>query len=188
MKRLRIGIDLDGVVADFCARYRQLTLDTFNKPDPPDMPQTNWDPPWVSKEEDDLIWKQIRGTQDFWLSLGPEKGTSLLTEASYLCDIYFITTRTPTLGQATETQSQRWLYTHFDIRYPQVIVTRKKGEVAAALDLFAFIDDKPSNLDRIQAEAPTCARTTYLRDKPYNQESQAHIRVPDLNTFLKRLP
>ena len=190
--KLKIGIDLDGVCADFIARFRQLCFDTLGKPTPDVGPNTDWYcTNWgLTMGEIDAIFKRIKGTKNFWENLGKCKGTENLRDAIHDYQIYFITNRIPTLGRSVEEQSFNWLRHNYEIEYPQVIVTRAKAPIVKALELFAFIDDRPENCKEVQEGAPTCKHSTYLRDQPYNRENCGcvFIRVPTLDTFLERLP
>ena len=192
MNKLKIGIDLDGVCCDFLARYRQMAFDMFGKPTPDIPPSTDWDQTnWgLTVGETDTLWRQIKQTKNFWEHLGKLKGTANLEDASYDYQLYFITTRVPTLGKTVEEQSCAWLKNNHNVEYPQVIVTDQKGLIAKGLDLFAFIDDKPENCKNVQQGAPTCRHSTYIRDQSYNRKECGcvFIRVPTLDTFLDRLP
>lgn len=190
--KLKIGIDLDGCCSDFVAKFRQYSVGMFGKPTPDVGPPTGWDfPNWgLSKEEFGLVWKQINATKNFWEHLGKCKGTENLADAARDYTIYFITKRDPTLGHTVEVQSCNWLKKNYEIEYPQVIVAENKGLLASALELFAFIDDKPENCKSVQQMAPTCKHSTYIRDASYNRGECgcSFIRVPTLDTFLERLP
>lgn len=182
-KRLKIGIDLDGVCADFVGAFRKLAQATIGKPADA-APSVDWDfSNWgISDAEMDQLWKQIRATPNFWYTLAPEGGTSALLQAYRKHRLFFITTRVPTVGLPVEEQSARWLDANFNIGYPTVLVTKKKGLVAQALELDAFIDDKLSNCD----EVFPVVNATYLKDTSYNQEAIPYARVATLDEFLAR--
>lgn len=191
--KLKIGIDLDGVCADFIARFRTIAYSVLDKPTPDVGPNTDWYcTNWgLSMAEIDMLFRNIKATKNFWETLGKCKGTENLRDAAHDYQIYFVTNRTSTLGRSVEEQSCNWLRHNYDIEFPQVIETKKKGEVVKALDLFAFIDDRPENCKEIQETAPTCKHSTYIRDASYNRKDVCgcvFIRVPTLDTFLERLP
>ena len=194
-QKLKIGIDADGVMCDFLARYRQLAFDTFGKPTPDIGPSIDWDlTNWgLTPAEDEAIWKRIKSTKNFWTTLGKMKGTENLADAALDYQVYVITSRVPTLGKTVEEQTCDWLLHNYEIKYPQVIVSEpahRKGIIARGLELFAFIDDKPENCKVVQEQAATCKHSTYIRDQSYNRHECgcSFIRVPTLDTFLSRLP
>lgn len=191
--KLKLGIDLDDVCCAFLDKFRQVAFNAVGKPlpeqpNPDDWAMTSWK---FTPVELDLVWRQIKQTKNFWEHLGKCKGTENLKEAALDYQIYFITNRPPTLGRTPEEQACNWLRHNYDIEYPQVIVSKSKGPVAQALELFAFIDDKVENCRDVQSMAPTCKHSTYLRDQLHNRKDLCgcvFIRVPTLDTFLERLP
>jgi hypothetical protein len=190
--KLRIGVDCDGVCAAFIERFRVLAFDMFGKPTADIGPNTDWDcSNWgLSFSEIESVFKRIKQTKNFWEHLGKCKGTENLADAALDYSIYFITNRMATLGRSIEEQTCEWLKHNYEIKFPQVIVTEKKGPIAKALELFAFIDDKPENCKEVQEAAPSCRHSTYIRDASYNRKDCGciFIRVPTLDCFLERLP
>ena len=65
----------------------------------------------------------------------------------------FLTTRPSTKGDLVQLQSQQWLEAH-GFQYPSVfVVQRSRGKIADALQLDAFVDDRPENCLDIAVES-----------------------------------
>src|SRR5205809_329933 len=78
---LRIGFDMDGVLADFAAAYQDVEVRLFG----PATPSRPGDPEKEAEESEsaevsqgrplrrrhDTVWQAIRSTPDFWISLQP---------------------------------------------------------------------------------------------------------------------
>lgn len=175
MKRLKIGIDIDGVLANFVGAFSKLAHERFGKPAKLPYEQVDWD--WanagITEKEISKLWAVIRATENFWQTLEPYP-VDLLLPVSLQHDVYFITHRVSTAGRSTTEQSARWIQYHYGIKFPQVIPTRFKGDVADALQLDAFIDDKPSNIIEVAKRVPEA--DVFVLDAGYN-------RVPELDGF-----
>ena len=156
--QLRVAFDLDGVLADFASAYNQIAKGLF--PDwsgsdavlsevPPDEDPAaagqGSDPlRRLSRRDRDAIWKQLRSTPNFWLTLDPidPDAIPLLQERSshFGWDMFFVTQRPPTVGGSVQSQTQRWLVEH-GFELPSVIVhSGSRGRLAAALELDHLVD------------------------------------------------
>lgn len=186
-KRLRIGIDLDGVVCAFATAACNYFNKTFGTNVHPTA-QTSWDfsSLGITQEQDDALWNHIHSTPNWWLTLPKENGTYRLGEVCRNHDVFFITHRKQeTVGMPIQIQSAIWLEDAHDISYPTVIATKNKGLVALALDLDFFIDDKDSNL----ADVGTQSKYTklHVKHQPYNLHVTDVPRVQTLNDFLEAI-
>ena len=173
MKYLRIGCDLDGVLADFSSAYHEVELRLFgpgtlaragnpeevaDETDETDAPEPS--PREVTKlhrRRTDAIWAAIRETPDFWTTLKPIEPDAVRRLHALMMqhrwEVFFITQRPATLGDTVQRQSQRWLIEQgFDM--PSVLVIPgSRGAAAGAVSLDYHVDDSPTNCVDIKSES-----------------------------------
>jgi hypothetical protein len=164
---LRIGFDMDGVLADFASAFGEVEARLFDSgPRTPagqpeaDQPGAPTDKPegslggrdanaHESPRRREAVWSAIRSTPDFWTTLKPTaegavKRLHALT-IQHRWEVFFITQRPETEGETVQRQTQRWLVAQgFDL--PSVLVIAgSRGAAAAALRLDYHVDDSPQN-------------------------------------------
>ena len=211
---MKIGIDVDGVLASFEEGYAKLIIAVTGKdlfPEPKPWWPTGCPPVWFwtqhfgyTQAEDSATWKAIKESPDFWQKLKILPGAytlrNLFQKYGFLKshDIYFVTNR---LGIRPKEQTERWLREHLGLSRPTVLLSEEKGLIAKGLHLDCYIDDKDSNvLDvaknavwaKLGAEGPVIYRTrTYCLNKDYNKgmpESNSatpYTRVDSVEEFLQ---
>ena len=179
---LRIGFDLDGTVADMYSALHVEALKLFGEeviaksaykkapPSPegaegtaqpePEEDSTGtlaMDELHLSARQQMQLWDHVKKIENFWTTL-PELEPGIIARiaeqaAQRRWEIIFLTTRPSTAGDLTQLQSQRWLDAH-GFRYPSVmVVQRSRGKIADALQLDAFVDDRPENCLDIAVES-----------------------------------
>lgn len=103
------------------------------------------------------LWDHVKKIENFWTTL-PELEPGIIARiakaaAERRWEVIFFTTRPSTAGEMTQLQSQRWLEAH-GFQYPSVfVVQRSRGKIADALQLDAFVDDRPENCLDIAVES-----------------------------------
>lgn len=166
---MRIGVDLDGVLADFDGGFAQLLSDITGNPIPYGGENTPpvWDWPLLHAKpaEVETAWNIVEESPDFWARLRrlPDADQAIDLLQQLIIDhhhVYFITSRP---GATALYQSADWLATELGIYYPNVMISTKKGIVAQGLELQALIDDRPENF----AALPTSCRG-YLVTRSHN--------------------
>lgn len=179
---LRVGFDLDGTVADMYSALRREAVKLFGEevlktaepvataPQSAPHEQTavpNADddqaPSQVLQElhltprQQSQLWDHVKQIENFWLTL-PELEPGIISRiakaaADRRWEVIFLTTRPSTKGDLVQLQSQQWLDAH-GFRYPSVyVVQRSRGKIADALQLDAFVDDRPENCLDIAVES-----------------------------------
>jgi hypothetical protein len=169
---LRLGVDLDGVLADMESELISRAEELFGEAmarrlresaaEPPAAsagdPPTDTTPPENSKPLINLrmtsrqqrrLWQHVQSIENFWMGLRelePGIVARLASTASERrWEIIFLTKRPETAGATAQVQSQRWLEAH-GFSLPSVFVVQgSRGRIAAALALDIVVDDRPEN-------------------------------------------
>lgn len=182
---MRIGIDCDGVLANFNCGYAGI-LEGMGAKKFPDFstcePQTwQWERhAGVSKSMEVEAWKRIVESPYFWCDLTPCDGAvdflkRLTREGSH--EVFFITNRS---GINPRRQTKIWLQWHGHAGEPTVLICKEKGPLALGLALDVFIDDKTENYRDVINESP---KTRVFRlVKPYNSPVNG---VQDVRSLLE---
>jgi 5'(3')-deoxyribonucleotidase len=183
MKLLRIGVDVDGVLADFNTSFIERVIkvtgiDRFGKGFIP----TTWNYPesvGYSPEEVAAVWEDIKGDPYFWRNLPAYAHTAqVLTYLSHLQhighDVYFITARP---GVVAKKQTEEWLQYKCRMQYlaapsPTVLISSNKGLCAQVLNLDIYVDDRVENvLDVLNKRG--CA--TFMFAQPWNTSREQDV-------------
>ena len=157
---MRLGIDLDGVLAHFTRGYANLIRQTSGRDllteqmilDPPCW---HWDlAAGYTKEEEKAAWDAIKDSATFWRDLPLLPQYDVVEDLHFCLDdvchdheVFFITNR---MGRFPKNQSEQWLYEQ-GIEFPTVIVSGDKLPILKALKIEAFIDDRPETLAEVAA-------------------------------------
>jgi hypothetical protein len=163
---LRVGFDMDGVLADFSSAFHAVEARLFPSQPPIEAGQPeavaervdgDEEPPGLRsidrlhelQRRQDAIWDAISATPDFWTTLQPTvEGAVARIHGMMLrhgWEVFFITQRPDTDGETVQRQTQRWLVEQgFDL--PSVLVIAgSRGAAAGALRLDYHVDDSPQN-------------------------------------------
>ena len=188
---MRLGFDLDGVLADFTTKYAELLVQMTGRdllpPDWREQLATNaWPTVWFwerelgyTKDEEGKAWKDhiLKEEHDFWCRLAPLESNDTFDRIERLqCeghDVYFVTTRP---GQRAKEQSEVWLM-GWGIYNPTVLIALgSKVPIIQALNLDFYIDDKPETMVEL-CQAMGYDKHFYLKDAPYNQHVMGSIKA-----------
>lgn len=180
---LRLGFDLDGVVADFRTAFldvaaKLLGREAIQRPGSP-MPDLDA----VSAGDAKRVWKVITETPNWWLGLAPYEPAQIarLYQLSrrYRWEVSFLTTRIPTAGDSVQFQSQAWLEAYGFYMPAVITVPGSRGEIANALRLDLVVDDQFLNcLEVVGASQAKSILILQIGDKDLDQnlERQATDR------------
>src|SRR5260221_73846 len=167
---MRIGCDLDGVLADLHRAFTAAALQPVPEPDaaaltpadvgaspPADEPENSEAPPMaaedrrpaLSRRQLDAVWQHLASIENFWESLEEIEAGSVARLAAIAqaerWEVIFLTSRPHAEGRTLQQQSQRWLH-RCGFPMPSVYVVQgSRGRIADALGLEVFIDDRPDN-------------------------------------------
>jgi hypothetical protein len=189
---MRIGIDIDGVLANFTGGFSKVVNDLCPGTIPPGYEPKDWN--WtdtMTKGMMNQVWQEVRRREHFWLTLQPDEFNILSLRKhlqTHLRDeVYYVTSRVPDgstyplLGA-----TNRWLMRYNLLREnTSVIVVRKgevKGEVYSALNISHSVDDRYDNVAAVSG-----GHKPYLLNRPWNASFQWASRVESLADFFKEV-
>jgi 5'(3')-deoxyribonucleotidase len=188
---LRIGFDIDGVLADFNTAYMARIVYVTGRNLFPDnyQPDTWYYPEKLGYKSDELnaVWLSINADLTFWRSLKPYAGThdiiDKLTQRVWDGDdVYFVTARP---SRNAKWQTECWL-SSVGMTSPTVLIASEKGLICQALELDAYIDDRHRN---VLSVSHTQTRP-FLLDRSWNRQHQKQddghriIRVASIDDML----
>ena len=177
---IKLGIDIDGVLANFDERFVGI-LQSLGIKIPSDFQPNNWSWSNAGLQPDtmDKAWKIIDSTPLFWESLKPYSNIVDMAEffreyADKKYEIYFITARKDGVGRGTREQSERWLREHM-LNPTQTITVLPvksgldKAEIIYALQLDYSIDD---HAPTVTNNKTIKGHKAFLLDRSWNQDGK----------------
>lgn len=169
-KKLVLGVDVDGVLANFNDGFIKLCVEVTGRdlfPTRPfDIPCWNY-PEFYGYTHEELttVWETIEKSPTFWKSLPAYEDT--INAVRYIremyaigSDIYFVTSRP---GKSAKVQTEEWLRTW--CLPPTVLISSAKGLCSRALGFDAYIDDRWENA----LDVSTTGARSVLMDRPWNR-------------------
>ena len=164
---LRIGFDLDGVLADMDAALREHCERLFGTARgeapsarngapaddseeaatmPAETPVVQLD---LSVRQERQLWRHVSTVENFWEGLQEIEAGAIARLATLAheraWEIIFLTKRPRTAGATAQVQSQRWLEARGFLLPSVFVVQGSRGRIAKALDLDIVVDDRPEN-------------------------------------------
>lgn len=159
---LRLGFDIDGVLANFRAAFREAAIRVVrgevHDVDPGDTPESESP---LSPDDVRRVWDHIAKAPNWWMGIDayePEQIARLysLTRAAGW-EVFFMTKRPPSAGDSVQFQTQWWIE-RFGFYLPSVLtVPGSRGDVANALRLDLLVDDQLINCVEVVSASPTKA-------------------------------
>ena len=151
----------------------------------------------LTARQQSQLWDHVRKIENFWTTL-PELEPGVIARIAKTArerrwEVIFLTTRPSSAGDLVQLQSQQWLEAH-GFQYPSVfVVQRSRGRIADALQLDAFVDDRPENCLDIAVESKAKVLLIWhgdLKDVPAGAKRlgvRAVTKISDAITLLEQL-
>ena len=156
---LRIGIDIDGVLADFRTAFHATAVRLLRH-DVDDAQDLETVTP-LSAADVRRVWEHIATAQNWWMEVPayePDQIARLysLTRARGW-EVFFMTKRPASAGDSVQFQTQWWIE-RFGFYLPAVLtVPGSRGEIANGLRLDLVLDDQLINCVEVISTTPTKA-------------------------------
>jgi hypothetical protein len=167
---LRLGVDVDGVVADFRSAFRALAQRELGRAADDVEKQ-------LAKPDVDRLWRAVAGSVNWWVGVPPyepDQISRLYTESRRRrWEIFFITSRPASAGDTVQLQTQVWLE-KYNFILPSVLTAPAgaRGELARSLRLDVTIDDRMVNcLEIISASNSKALMVLRGNTEPSTRES-----------------
>jgi 5'(3')-deoxyribonucleotidase len=191
---LRVGVDLDGTLADLSSEFHEVEQRMFGRqvldePNDDDEADANAEP--VAKanlktakrrsREQEAVWRAIRDTPDFWMQLKPIEPAAVraLQAATdqFQWEVFFITQRPRTAGASVQKQSQNWLIAQ-GFAVPSVLtLSGSRGKAVHALDLDFLIDDLPKNCIDVISDSKCRPILVLRKPDPHSEEAARRMNI-----------
>ncbi len=178
---LRVGIDLDGTLANLSALYRafERQIPGSHGPDTPEPERSDKERLTDAKtgaRRHEAVWRALQRTPDLWTLLEPMEPGAVgrLHEVSLALnwEVFFITQRPKSAGASVQRQTQQWLVAQ-GFEWPSVLTLRgPRGRAAHALDLDFLLDDLPKNCVDVVSDS-RCRPILVLREPDPDAEAAA---------------
>lgn len=156
---LRIGFDVDGVLADFRTAFRQTAEHCLRKPVSDDGAEQSRSA--LSPDDVRRVWEFIAKAQNWWMEVPAYEPAQIarlygLTRAAGW-EVFFLTKRPPSAGDSVQFQTQWWIE-RFGFYLPAVMtVPGSRGDIANGLRLDLVVDDQVINCAEVISACATKA-------------------------------
>ncbi len=141
---LRVGIDVDGVLADFRTAFRETSIASLGRPlEARDGTTTSTQA--LAHGEVKRVWEVVGRTPNWWMKLKPYEPDQIARLYSLARDarweVFFLTDRPRSAGDSVQFQTQSWIERHGFYMPSVLTIPGSRGEVANGLRLHLVIDD-----------------------------------------------
>lgn len=166
---LRLGLDVDGVLADFRSAFHALAVSELGDKRQSDL-EAN-----LSKGDIERLWKAVARVSNWWVELPAYESDQIARlyalSRRWRWEVFFMTSRPPSAGDTVQLQTQAWLERH-GFYMPAVLTAPAlaRGELARALRLDLIVDDHLVNCMEIVGASNS--KVLHMSRQPVNAEQR----------------
>jgi uncharacterized HAD superfamily protein len=186
---LRLGIDIDGVLADFRTAFRDTARDCLHREVPLDASD---DKTPLGHTDIERVWNHIARSPNWWMSVRAYEPAQIAKlyalSRSARWEVCFLTKRPASAGDAVQFQTQWWLEQQGFYLPAVMTVPGSRGELANALRLDLAIDDQFVNCAEILGAGPTKALLMLRDPNPTLQQHAIDRGVAVVSSLEETLP
>ena len=186
---LRLGIDIDGVLADFRTAFHATAMRCLRH-DVEDGQDLEAPTP-LSAADVRRVWNHIAAAPNWWMDVPayePDQIARLysLTRAGGW-EVFFMTKRPPSAGDSVQFQTQWWIE-RFGFYLPAVMtVPGSRGDIANGLRLDLVLDDQLLNCVEVISAAPTKAVLVHRTDDSAVKQQASNRGIGVVSTLAEAL-
>jgi FMN phosphatase YigB (HAD superfamily) len=195
MKQKTIIFDVDGVLADFVMAFTKEVLIHDNwdsqilKPWGTRENRSKWNFSDVfTKQQIEDAWSRIKNDPEWWIKVPSMERCYTFDRIDDLQGWHHVLFVTARVGKHAQWQTQYWLEER-GVRKPNVVVTDKKGEIAAAVGAHYHVDDKPENAACVHWIADRVPCKSYFVEHDYRKGGpwlpEKIRRIKSVNEYLE---
>ncbi len=156
---LRIGVDVDGVLADFRTAFhdaaRRCLRRKTEEPEDPKAPEA------VLEKDVKRVWDWVAKQTNWWMDLQAyepdqiERLYAVSRAAGW--EVFFLTNRPASAGDSVQFQTQWWIERHGYFLPSVLTVPGSRGDIANGLRLDLIVDDLSINCVEVVSASPSKA-------------------------------
>lgn len=156
---LRIGVDVDGVLADFRTAFHDAARHCLRRdiegPEDPRSPQS------LLEKDVKRVWDWVAKRTNWWMELKPYEPDQIerlygATRAAGW-EVFFLTNRPASAGDSVQFQTQWWIERHGFFLPAVLTVPGSRGDIANGLRLDLVVDDLSINCVEVVSASPAKA-------------------------------
>lgn len=208
---LRLGFDMDGVLADLNGALVREAMRLFpgievrreidQSVAPPaveaegaegaDPAETSPPSLALSRRQERQLWDAVKRIDNFWETLEETEPGIVRrlaeTARTRRWEVMFLTSRPRTSGDTVQVQSQRWLRAR-GFELPSLfVVSTSRGKIAAGLELDVVVDDRPENYLDIAIDSKARAILIWRGDQGAVPASARRLGIGGVNSVAECL-
>jgi hypothetical protein len=141
-----------------------------------------------TKQQTAAAWSRIKDDAFWWMRVPPLEEPRTFSRINALQGSHHVLFVTARVGRHAQWQTQQWLKA-LGVYESNVVVTDKKGEVAAAVGAHYHVDDKPENAACVHWIADRVPCKSYFVEHEYRQGGpwlpEKIKRIKSVNEYLE---